>query len=168
MIELAKFSDLPEIINIINEAIEEMREDKNPQWGSTEENYPNEDRFKKDIEENNLYILKENNTIKGFITIAKDFHDYDALIANSQEKAYILHRMCIPKKYRKLGIASRLMQFAENLAKENHIFVLKADTEVSNTKMNNLFQKQGYEYKGTFTYDDYPGEYNYYEKYLGR
>ena len=49
MIELAKLSDLPEIMNIINEAIEEMREDKNPQWGSTEENYPNEERFKKDI-----------------------------------------------------------------------------------------------------------------------
>ncbi len=168
MIELAKLTDLAEIMNIINEAIEEMREENNPQWGSTEENYPNEEIFKKDIEQKTLYILKEDNTIKGFITIANDVHDYDALIANSQKKSYILHRMCIPKKYRKLGIASRLMLFAENKARENNISVLKADTEVSNIKMNNLFQKQGFAYKGKFMYEDYPGEYNYYEKYIGR
>lgn len=33
--------------------------------------------------------------------------------------------------------------------------------------MNQLFIKVGYIKKGTFVYDDYPGEYNYYEKNLG-
>ena len=49
-------------------------------------------------------------------------------------------------------------------AKENNIKILKGDTEISNTKMNNLFIKEGYKYIGRFSYNDYPGIYNYYEK----
>lgn len=164
MIEQAKYSDLEEIMRIIKKAIEEMREDKNPQWGSTEENYPNEEQFIKDIEKKRLYLYKEENEIRGFITITVDNHEYEDLIKTSSEKSYILHRMCIPKKFRKQSIASKLMLFAEKLGKENDISVLKADTEISNTKMNHLFLKMGYVLKGTFIYEDYPGTYNYYEK----
>ena len=41
----------------------------------------------------------------------------------------------------------------------NDAKIVKSDTEVSNTKMNNLFIKEGYKYKGKFSYDDYPGIY---------
>ncbi len=164
MIKQAKYSDLPEIMCIIKEAIKEMQIEKNPQWGSTEENYPNEERFIKDIEKNSLYLYKEENEIRGFISITIDNHEYENLIKTSTETSYILHRMSIPKKFRKQGIASKLMLFAEKLGKENNIDVIKADTEISNTKMNHLFLKMGYVLKGTFSYEDYPGNYNYYEK----
>ena len=40
MIELATIEDLKEIIKIMQLIKEEMREENNPQWGSTEEDYP--------------------------------------------------------------------------------------------------------------------------------
>ena len=64
------------------------------------------------------------------------------------------------------NIAYKLFKFAEQYAKMNDAKIVKSDTEVSNTKMNNLFNKLGFAYIGKFSYDDYPGNYNYYEKRL--
>ena len=169
MIEKAKIEDLKQIENIMESIKEEMRQEGNPQWGSTEDNYPSIDRLREDIEKNRMIKYVENNTIMGIMSIVEDLsREYDELIDNSKEKAYILHRLAIPKEYRKQNIATKLMNYVENLAKEQNIKVLKSDTEVSNYKMNNLFIKEGFIYKGKFTYDDYPGTYNYYEKDLER
>lgn len=167
MIEQATLEDLKQVEEIMESIKEEMREEGNPQWGSTEDNYPSTDRLREDIENNRMVKYVEDNKIKGIISIVEDLsREYDELIKNSQEKAYILHRLAVPKEYRKQNIATNIMKFVENLAKKNNIKVLKSDTEVSNTKMNNLFIKEGFTYKGKFTYDDYPGTYNYYEKEL--
>ena len=164
MIQLGTMEDIEEILKTINEAKQEMQEENNPQW--SEDNYPN-CKIPSDIEKENLYIFKEDNSIKGFIVIEEDKGEYENLVETRKEKSYILHRMTIPKKYRKLGIAQKPMHFAEDLAYKNDVKILKADTEASNSKMNNLFKKLGYEQKGTFIYDDYPGKCIYYEKYLG-
>ncbi len=167
MIELGTEKDLKKIMEILEETKEEFRTDHNPQWGSTEEDYPNQEKILDDIRKNSLYLIKDNNLIKGFITIAKDNGEYEELVKTSHLPAYILHRMTIPKVYRRQGIAQELMHFAEELAIKNDIRLLKADTEKRNDKMNHLFLKLGYEMKGSFIYDDYPGEYIYYEKQLG-
>ena len=164
MIEQANLDDLKIIEIIIEDIKEEMRQEKNPQWGSTEDNYPSIERLKEDITKKRMYKYTEENQIQGIISIVEDDNEYDEVIENTHKKSWILHRLAIPKKYRKKGIATKLMRFAEEQAKKQKIVVLKSDTEVSNTKMNRLFFKEGYQYKGKFTYDDYPGEYNYYEK----
>ena len=141
-----------------------MRDEHNPQWGSTEDNYPSDDKLKEDITKDSMYKYVENNFIKGVVTIMQDDGEYDEVIENSKKKSYIIHRLAVPKQYRKQGIATKLMEFAEEMAKNNNIEVLKSDTEVCNDKTNKLFIKFGYEFKGIFIYDDYPGKYNYYEK----
>ena len=57
-----------------------------------------------------------------------------------------------------------MKEIKEEMRKENNIKILKSDTEISNAKMNDLFIKEGYKYIGRFSYNDYPGIYNYYEK----
>ena len=164
MIIKANIKNLDEVDLIMNEIKEEMRNENNPQWGSTEDDYPSKKRLKEDINNNRMYIYVEEDKIKGVLSIIEDTGEYDELLENSQEKAYILHRLAIPIQYRNNNIATKLLRFAEKIAKENNIKVLKSDTEISNTKMNNLFIKEGYKYKGKFSYDDYPGIYKYYEK----
>lgn len=56
MIEIAKLSDLEEIMQFITEAKKEMHKRNNPQWGPTEEDYPNTFVFQNDIENKTLYI----------------------------------------------------------------------------------------------------------------
>ena len=148
MIIKANIKNLDEVDLIMNEIKEEMRNENNPQWGSTEDDYPSKKRLKEDINNNRMYIYVEEDKIKGALSIIEDTGEYDELLENSQEKAYILHRLAIPIQYRNNNIATKLLRFAEKIAKENNIKVLKSDTEISNTKMNNLFIKEGYKYKG--------------------
>ena len=144
MIQLGTIEDIAEIITIINEVKKEMEEEKN----------------------RNLYVYKDNNIMEGFIVIEQDNGEYKDLVKTSQEKSCVIHRLTVSQKYRNLGIAKKLMQFAEEIAFQNASKVLKGDTEVSNIKMNNLFKKLGYIEKGKFSYEDYPGNYIYYEKTL--
>lgn len=164
MIEKAQKNDIKEILAIIGESKLEMDENNNPQW--SEENYP-ECKIPNDIEKGNLFVYKEKDKIKGLIVIEKDTREYDDLIENSKEEAFILHRLAIKKSCQNQGLATCLFQFAEQKAKKEKIKVLKADTEKRNLKMNHFFKKLNYKEKGTFTYEDYPGTYIYYEKEIG-
>ena len=167
MIELATINDLDAIMKIYNNIKIEMRQDNNPQWGSTDDDYPDIDTVRNDILAKNTFKFVEDGIIKGIISIVMDSsREYDEYIANSKEKAYIIHRLAVPMEYRRNNIAYKLFKFAEQYAKMNDAKIVKSDTEVSNTKMNNLFNKLGFAYIGKFSYDDYPGNYNYYEKRL--
>lgn len=168
MITIAKMEDLNEIIDVYSEIKNEMRQLNNPQWGSTEEDYPSNDIIKEDIERRVTYKYVEDGVIKGVFSLVEDDREYDEVIENSKEKSYIIHRLAVPMKYRKNQIGTKLMEFAEEIAKANNAILVKSDTEISNDKMNKLFEKLGYSYKGIFSYDDYPGTYNYYEKNIRR
>lgn len=167
MIMLAKMEILEDILETTNEIKKELLRENNLQWGSTEEDYPNRTQFENDIKNKSLYIYKEDNIIKGFISVALDTCDYNELLENSKETSYILHRLAIKQGYRKQDIARNLLDFCEELAIKNNIKVLKGDTEEKNLKMNSLFLKLNYQIIGEFEYDDYPGHYIYYEKEVG-
>lgn len=164
MIILAKMKDLEEIIETTEEIKKELLAKNNLQWGSTEESYPNRTQFEHDIKNKSLYIYKEDNIIKGFISVAEYDGYYDKLLENSKDTSYILHRLAIKQGYRNQDIARKLLEFCEELAIKNNIKILKADTEEKNLKMNRLFLKLDYKKIGEFEYDDYPGHYIYYEK----
>lgn len=165
MIRLAIPEDLKAIMDIINEIKVEMKKEKNPQW---HEGYPLEPDFLEDINSKELYVLEENNIIVALVCIQNDITDqYESVPERTKEKSLVLHRLAVALKYQHQGYDQKLFQFAENLAIENNIFLLKADTETSNKKMNQLFKKLNFQQKGTLTWSDNDGKYNYYEKKLG-
>ncbi len=161
MIHLAKITDIEDIINIANSSKDEMKQEQNPQW---QDSYINKDKFLNDIKNNSLYVLLEDNTLKGFIVITDETHEYDELLKTSTKRAYILHRLAIKKEFRHQGLASKLFEFVDLQARENNIEILKADTEEHNIKMQHLFTKVGFKKIAEFNYTDYPGHYIYYEK----
>ena len=58
----AKISDIDEIMDIIKVAQEDFKNKGIDQW---QNNYPNADIIKEDIENNNSYVLKEEGKIIG-------------------------------------------------------------------------------------------------------
>lgn len=162
MIRIANTKDIEAIMIIIKEAQREMEETNNPQWNE-ENDYPSRNKMLSDIKNKDLYVYEET-VIKGFMAITRDKEEYQGLVETTSYSAYILHRLAIKKEYRKEGIATKLFKYAEEMAKKNKVSLLKADTEIHNNKMNNLFKKLGFIKKGEFEYDDYPGHYIYYEK----
>ena len=169
MIEHATKDDLKTVTEIMESIKEEMRLEGNPQWGSTDDDYPSIKKLLDDIENKKMMKYVEDNTIKGIISVARDTaREYDGLLENSLEDSFVIHRLAIPQAYRKQNIATKLMKHVEVYAQDHQVRVLKSSTEVSNTKMNNLFLREGFVYKGNYSYDDYPGLYNYYEKEIER
>ena len=69
MIRKAKLSDLDRIMEIISEAVAEMKSYGNTQW---DENYPSNETFITDINNNSLYVYEEDNLIKGLVCIDTD------------------------------------------------------------------------------------------------
>ena len=165
MIELATKEDIKIVTEIMESIKEEMRNEGNPQWGSTDDDYPSVAKLLDDIEKEKMIKYVEDNQIKGIVSLARDTsREYDGLLDNSLEDSFIIHRLAVPQEYRKQQIATKLIQYAEVHAKNHQVNVLKSSTEVSNEKMNKFLIRHGFVHKGIYTYEDYPGEYNYFEK----
>lgn len=163
MIRKATLDDLDRIMQITKEIVAEMKENGNPQWSDL---YPTKEDFTEDINNNTLYVYEKDKVI-GFICITKDTeNEYGQVLGSSKNSAYIMHRLGIDKSYRALGIATKLMSYAEELAIQNKTYLMKADTEIKNNKMNALFKKLGYQQISTLTWSDNNGLFNYYEKRL--
>ncbi len=99
MIRLAKFTDISFILEIIKDAVNFLKEHNIPQW---QNNYPNEDVIKADINRQTLYLYWLDNKAIGMINIAlaKD-PQYDLIYQgawlNNLPYATI-HRLAIKKR----------------------------------------------------------------------
>lgn len=162
MIRLATQNDLKRIIEITEEVKKEMKLENNPQW----DEYPQEEDFLKDIKDNALYVYEEDK-ICAFASIKKETEkEYQQVKESTTNPSYVIHRLAVDKNYRRKSYAQKLFIFAEELAKKDNIFYIKADTEIHNEKMNQLFLKLGYQKLGTLKWSDNNGTFNYYEKKL--
>lgn len=166
MIRKAIKNDISRIMEIIELSKEKMKEEKNDQWQG---GYPSKELFIKDYEKRILYVFEEDKILKGCISIEKTSVDsYKNIIKESSKKdSYVFHRLCIDPTYRHQKIATRLLKYGENLAKKDHINIIKADTGIHNSAMMSLFKKLGYQKITEFEWNDYPVRFIYFEKKLG-
>lgn len=132
MIRKANMNDLESIMKIIKSTVEEMKTYNNTQW---DENYPLEKDFVSDIKKQDLYIYEVDGEVAGFICLNyEEPEEYLGLNWSSNKKAMVIHRMAVNPNFRKTGIASKLVDFAEKLAVENNVSYLKSDTYSINSK----------------------------------
>lgn len=165
MIRKATSNDLNSIMNIIKETVEEMRSYNNTQW---DENYPQAKNFAHDIEKEDLYVEDIDDDVAGFICVNYiEPDEYTGLNWSLDEKSMVVHRMAVNNAYRNQGVATSLMEFAEELARENNIGYLKTDTYSINTKMNSLFKKCGYKLIGEMSFLGKEKPFYCYDKVLG-
>ena len=146
----AVMKDIKDIMQIIKETIEEMRTYNNTQW---DENYPQEKDFINDIQRGDLYVAEKEEKLVGFVCINKvELVEYDGLNWSLKEECMVVHRMAVNPIYRRMGIGTELMKFADELALVNNTRYLKTDTYSINTKMNSLFKKCGYDLVGEMSF----------------
>ena len=151
-------------MEIIKATIAEMKTYGNTQW---DENYPQKQDFTGDIESGSLYVNEENGELYGFICanfVEPD--EYKDIQWALDEKCLILHRMSINPKYRNQGTATKLIEFAEKIAKENGVNYIKTDTYSINKKMNALLLKLGYIHRGNMNFLGKEKEFYCYDKKL--
>lgn len=147
MIRKARCLDIDSLMNITKACAAFMIKNKIYQWN---EHYPNSQAFKNDIFRKELYVLEQNNTIIGCITIStfmdEEYKEVEWLTPN-KNNIYI-HRLAIHPKHQGKGFAQQLMNFAERFAINNGYTSIRLDTFSKNNRNQKFYELRGYKRLG--------------------
>ena len=150
VIATAKTSDLKSILEIIDDARLLIKNHGFKQW-SLESNYPSYADFLKDINNNALYVAKDNDKIIGVMALYfgpdENYAKIDGKWLSNNELYSTIHRLAIKKEYYHQGVAKALINYAISLSKEKCSYI-RIDTHKDNIMMNSLALKMGFSYCG--------------------
>lgn len=148
-------TDIKYTMNIIKQAQNYFKEQGIDQW---QDNYPNIETIKNDVNNGESYVLlKENNIVA---TVAVSFNGeknyetiYEGKWLTSGEFA-VIHRIAVDNSYKGLGLASEIIKSVEKLCLNNEVHSIKIDTHEENMSMQNLLKKNGFKYCGIIYLED--------------
>jgi L-amino acid N-acyltransferase YncA len=144
----ATFAELPEIWEILQQAIEQRKQDGSQQW---QNGYPNEQTIENDIQNGYGHVLLENNVVAAYVAIIFDIEPaYEQIVGKwlSNDKYLVVHRVATANAAKGKGVATQLFQLLENIAIEQNVFSIKVDTNFDNLPMLKILQKLNYTYCG--------------------
>ena len=138
----AKFEDLDQIMEAVEDSREVLRLQGNGQW---QDGYPNKDDFIDDINNGRLFVTfdKDPNEIVGVCALTYREEDYHHLYEGKwlTELPYIvMHRVAIKKKYKGRGYGKRLFELFIEQAKVEGYRSLRIDTHEGNAVMRHLIE----------------------------
>ncbi len=147
MIRRAKISEIPDILTICKACAAYMISNGIYQWN---EHYPSAAAFTRDIERDELYVLEVDKKVIGTIVISTLMDDEYVPVkwlTPNTNNVYI-HRLSIEPNLQGKGYAQRLMDFAENYAKENGFASVRLDTFSQNKRNQRFYEARGYQRLG--------------------
>ena len=143
IIEKATINDVQSLLVITKACTEAMISKGVYQWN---EHYPNTIAFTKDVDREELYVLKIKDNIIGCIVISKLMDgEYVSVkwLTNNTNSLYV-HRLAVHPKDQGLGWAQKLMDFAEQFATENNYNSIRLDTFSQNKRNQKFYELRGY------------------------
>jgi len=144
----ATSSEIPEIWDILQQAILRRKADGSEQW---QDGYPNPEVVKKDVDSGQGYVLSDNDNIIGYTAILINNEPEYAKIKGewlSNDDFVVFHRVALSENYLGKGLAQKIFEYIEDFALSNNIYSVKADTNFDNLAMLKIFEKAGYTYCG--------------------
>ncbi len=147
LIRKASMSDLETVKSLTEACAKKMISNGIYQWN---DHYPSKEIFRKDIEEQVLYVWDDKNQIKGCIMFSpeKDKVYNSAKWLTADHKNLYIHRLAVHPKFQKKGIGNKLMDFAESIAKKLNFISIRLDTFSQNKSNNKFYESRGYEKLG--------------------
>lgn len=144
----AEISDFKCVWDIILFAKESMKQKGSQQW---QDGYPFEETIKNDIAQGYAYVVTLEQEIIAYVVIShKEEPTYKEIKGAwlNNEPYTVIHRMAVGEKGRGKGIASYIMDQAEEISMENSIFSIRVDTNFDNYVMKHILEKKNYTYCG--------------------
>lgn len=139
--------DLSNIKHLSEACAVAMQERGIYQWN---EHYPSLEKFSNDIKRQELYVLTVEDSIKGIIVLSDHMDDeyipVEWLTPNS-ENLYI-HRLATHPSHWGDGYGQKLMDFAENYAREHNYISVRLDTFSQNKRNQKFYESRGYVKQG--------------------
>ncbi len=144
----ATTADAPVVWEILQQAIEQRRQDGSEQW---QDGYPNEKSIAADIAAGCGYVLEEHSAVLAYAAIISDKEPaYEAINGKwlTDGDYLVVHRVAVSNSSKGKGIATKLFAMIEDLAVRKRIYSIKVDTNFDNAPMLRIFEKLGYSYCG--------------------
>jgi ribosomal protein S18 acetylase RimI-like enzyme len=155
MLRQATHSDLTALMTLVRRVVPLMLADGNHQWDG---DYPNEQIFERDIDQGELWVAEQEDSIAAFAAITTDQSpEYANVGWDIHEPAIVIHRLAVDPDFRGTGLARALMRHAESIARSRDILVLRVDTNTQNPATQRLLPKLGYVLAGEISLDFRPG-----------
>ena len=148
VLKLAEIKDIPQIWEILQQAIARRKADNSNQW---QDGYPNPEVIKSDIEKKAGFVLLLDQEIVGYVAVLiNDEPEYDNIVGKwlTNGDFVVFHRVAISDLHLGKGLAKEIFLHIESYAEAKNIRSIKADTNFDNPAMLNLFEKIGYVYCG--------------------
>lgn len=144
----ADHSEVALIWNILQDAIEQRRQDGSTQW---QDGYPNEITIQNDIQNGCAYVLTENDSILCYAAIIFDkepaYEEIQGKWLTNGDYA-VVHRVAVSKLAKGKGIATKLFKNIEDLCLKQNIYSIKVDTNFDNVPMLKILDRLDYTYCG--------------------
>lgn len=164
----AELHHLDHLMKLFDAAMTRLHENGIDQW---DEEYPNRDVIRSDLEEGCLFgIVDEVGALQYIGAIAmneQEDTDYSAIPwDDANGKVLYLHRLVVHPEHQGKGIGRTLLQFAEATAARNGYSSIRLDAYCGNPIALNLYERYGYTRKGEVRFPRRELPFNCYEKVL--
>lgn len=139
--------ELHAIVALVKKAIADMENSEIHQWDDV---YPDRTVLEDDLRQDSLYVLAEDTRIKGIIVLNEvQAEEYAALRwQDTHGNPMVIHRLCVSPLYKRQGIATKLLRFAETAGTKQGYSSIRLDAFTQNPGACRLYEHNGYEKRG--------------------
>ena len=152
----AVFLEVPIIWNILQQAIEQRKQEGSNQW---QDGYPNKQTVYDDISKGYAYVLADDKMILAYAAIIfgidPTYNDIKGCWLTSGDYV-VIHRVAILNTMKRKGVATQLFKMIEDLCVEQKIYSIKVDTNFDNVPMLKILDKLNYSYCGEVLFKGAP------------
>ena len=147
-ISLADHNDLDAVTSIVKACITHMDSKGIRQWDTV---YPNREVLEQDISRQSLFVIQDGDIIIGAMVLNEHQEpEYgDMSWEHPAESVLVVHRLCVYPNSQGQGVASRLMDFAEQHAESGGYEAIRLDAFTMNPAAVSLYERRGYRNAGT-------------------
>jgi len=149
----AERNDLVRVMEITRAVVPLMQAAGNTQWSDA---YPSLSRFAMDCDNGSLYVFEEDGVLRGFVVVDDDHPKaYDDIGWEvPRTKSAAMHRMAVDPGSQGKGFAGHMVKSVESMLVDAGYLGIHTDTSLENGKMQYLFEKQGFEFRGRLHLDE--------------
>jgi ribosomal protein S18 acetylase RimI-like enzyme len=133
-------TDLIEVLYLLKTCILEMNTKGLKHWNNT---VPGPEAIQTDLIEGRIYLMKDKGVCKGMVTLNDEIpDDYKSLDFNQNKtKALYLRNMAVHPRWQGTGIATQLMDFVMNFAREKGFDCIRLDVFEASEQARKIYEK---------------------------
>jgi len=137
----AIFDEEQAILSLYNEVKEKGKVDGTSDW---DDDYPNKEILKDDLDNHRIFVLIDGNEIIAAISIFEEDEQNIQSLDWAKVKACFLVRLCVSPKYQSKGIGEKMMRNINGYAKDKGFKATHHLAAKVNTAANRLYKRMGY------------------------